>query len=143
MDYAAGALTVSDGKADIVRELRGDQPGRALLIGDGNSDLLASPAVDLFIGYGGVATRQKVLTEAPAFIHSRSLAPLLPIAGGPAAMRSLQTWSMPYQSLATKATYLIRTGALTFQNDQLESRFRAAFLSPDRPTRQTIHPGTY
>lgn len=143
MHYAEGALTVSDGKADIVRELRGDQPGRALLIGDGNSDLLAARAVDLFVGYGGVATRPKVLAEAPAFIHSPSLAPLLPLAGGPAAMRTLQTWAMPYQSLATKANYLIRTGALTFHHDELESRFRAAFLAPDRPTRETVYPGTY
>lgn len=130
MHYAAGALTVSDGKAQIVAELRGDQPGRALLIGDGNSDLLASAAVDLFVGYGGVVARPKVLAQAPAFIHSRSLAPLVPLAGGPEAMRQLQTWSMPYQSLAIKAKYLIRTGALTFQNDQLESRFRAAFITP-------------
>jgi phosphoserine phosphatase len=143
LDYAAGALTVSDGKAEIVAELRGNQPGRALLIGDGNSDLLAARAVDLFVGYGGVVTRSKVLAEAPAFIHSPSLAPLLPIAGGPAAMRSLRTWSMPYQSLATKATYLIRTGALTFHHDKLESRFRAAFFPADQPTRETIHPGTY
>ncbi|MEZ4516871.1 MAG: HAD-IB family phosphatase [Chloroflexota bacterium] len=134
LDYQAGALTVSDGKANIVTELRGDQPGRALLIGDGSSDLMAGPAVDLFVGYGGVVTRQKVLAEAPVYIHSRSLAPLLPIAGGPAAMRMLQKWPMPYQTLATKATYLIRTGALTFQDEQLESRFRAAFLAPDRPT---------
>lgn len=129
LNYTHGALTVSDGKAQIVAELRGDQTGRSLLIGDGNSDLLAGPAVDLFVGYGGVVTRSKVLAESPAFIHTRSLAPLLPLAGGPEAMRLLQTWSMTYQSLAMKATYLIRTGALTFQNEQLESRFRAAFLA--------------
>lgn len=143
LDYAAGSLTVSDGKADIVAELRGDQPGRSLLIGDGNSDLLAARAVDLFIGYGGVVTRPKVLAEAPVFIHSRSLAPLIPIAGGPAAIRLLRTWSMPYQSLATKATYLIRTGAVTFQDEQLNSRFRAAFFTQEPATRETIHPGTY
>ena len=48
------ALTVSDGKAQIVRELLGRQRGRSLLVGDGYSDLRAGAAVDLFVGYGGV-----------------------------------------------------------------------------------------
>ncbi|HIP72894.1 MAG TPA: HAD family hydrolase, partial [Anaerolineae bacterium] len=79
-DYEAGALTISDGKAQIVRELLGQQHGRSLLVGDGSSDLLAGQAVDLFVGFGGVVTRQQVLAEAPAFIHSRSIAPILALA---------------------------------------------------------------
>ncbi len=124
--YDKGALTVSDGKAQIVRELLGEQHGRSannrsLLIGDGNSDLLAGTAVDLFIGYGGVVPRNRVLSEAPAFIHSRSLAPLLPLAIGPAALKRLDN-----QNLAQKAVALIRTGQLTFQNARLERKFRKA-----------------
>ncbi len=131
LTYDAGALTVSDGKARIVREFLRTQSGRSLLIGDGMSDLLAGTAVDLFIGYGGVVTRQPVLAQAPAFIHSRSLAPLLPLAAGPAALKRFDN-----QNLAPKAVNLIRKGALTFQNEQLEQKFRKAcetiYPRPDR-----------
>lgn len=128
MTYTEGALTVSDGKAQIVRELMGDQRGRSLLIGDGDSDLQAGKAVDLFVGYGGVVSRQKVRDAAPAFINSESLAPLLALAGGPAALRILDTWTMQYQSLSSKARYLIHKGVVTFNNEQLESKFRQAFF---------------
>ena len=50
LNFEQGSLTISDGKAEIVRELLGEQDGRSLLIGDGSSDLLASRAVDLFVG---------------------------------------------------------------------------------------------
>ncbi|MCP4428228.1 MAG: HAD-IB family phosphatase [Chloroflexi bacterium] len=126
--YQKGALTVSDGKAQIVRELLGEQSGRSansrsLLIGDGNSDLLAGTAVDLFIGYGGVVVRDQVLANAPAFIHSASLAPLLALAAGPAAIRTI---SSVYQSIFNKGLQLIETGAITFQNERLDQKFRSA-----------------
>jgi phosphoserine phosphatase len=130
MTYQEGALTISDGKAQIVRELLGDQRGRSLLIGDGNSDLLAGRAVDLFVGYGGVVSRPKVRAEAPVFIECQSLAPLLAVAGGPAELRILNAWPMHYPSLSLKAQYLIHQGALIFNDEQLESKFRRAFLSP-------------
>lgn len=133
--YQSGALTVSNGKATIVADLLGDQRGRSLLIGDGTSDLLAGSAVDLFVGYGGVATRPRVLDEAPVFLHSRSLAPVLALAGGPAALRQARTWTMAHQTLATKTRYLIQTGAITFKDEQLETRFAGAFGLPQQSTR--------
>jgi phosphoserine phosphatase len=129
LQYQPGSLTVSDGKADIVAEFMANQRGRSLLIGDGNSDLLAGRAVDLFVGYGGVTSRPKVLAAAPAFIHSRSLAPLVALAGGPAALRRLRLGEMLHQTLSAKAMYLIATGAVTFQDELLESRFRAAIAA--------------
>ena len=101
LTYEEGALTASDGKAQIVQELLDGQEGRSLLIGDGASDLLAAPAVDLFVGYGGVVSRRRVREEAPAFIHSRSMAPLLALAAGPAAIR--QVIDTPYEDLSRKA----------------------------------------
>lgn len=130
LTYTEGALTVSDGKAQIVRELLGDQRGRSLLIGDGNSDLLAGQAVDLFVGYGGVVARPKVKEAARVFIASPSLAPLVALAGGPAELRMLSKWSMEYQSLSLKAHYLIQKGVVTFNDEQLESKFRGAFFAP-------------
>ncbi|MCA9970664.1 MAG: HAD-IB family phosphatase [Anaerolineales bacterium] len=122
--YEEGALTVSDGKAQIVRELLGSQRGRSLLIGDGSSDLLASTAVDLFVGFGGVVTRERVLAQAPAFIHSPSLAPLLALAAGPAALQRLRRQT--HDSILDKAFDLIDAGAITFQDERLKTKFHAA-----------------
>ncbi len=101
LTYEEGALTASDGKAQIVHELLDGQEGRSLLIGDGASDLLAARAVDLFVGYGGVVSRPRVRAEAPAFIHSRSMAPLLALAAGPAAIR--QVIDTPMRTCSRKA----------------------------------------
>ncbi|MCA9933675.1 MAG: HAD-IB family phosphatase [Ardenticatenaceae bacterium] len=128
-----GALTVSDGKAQIVRELLGEQHGRSLLIGDGYSDLMAGTAVDLFVGFGGVISRERVRANAPAFIHSASLAPLLALAASPAALIQLQTTED--QLIASKALNLIKTGAITFNDEQLKTKFNAAFHA----AHQTIH----
>ena len=133
-----GALTVSDGKAQIVRELLGNQHGRSLLIGDGYSDLVAGtaatpPVVNLFVGFGGVVNRERVRASAPAFIHSTSLAPLLALAAGPASLAHLQTTE--HEPIANKALTLIETGAITFTNEQLKTKFDDAFSA----TRQTIH----
>jgi phosphoserine phosphatase len=93
LDYGKGALAISEGKEKIVRELTGDKHGRRVMVGDGTSDLLASEAVDLFIGYGGVAARPKVRAGAPVFIESLDLAPVLPLAAGPAALERLEETS--------------------------------------------------
>lgn len=128
LDYLAfdeGPLTVSDGKARIVRELIGDKQGRSLLIGDGNSDFHASAAVDLFVGFGGVESRQQVRDNAPAFIHSESIAPLLALAAGPALMKNLSTKS--HINLLQKTHDLITQGAITFNDARLGQKFQAAY----------------
>jgi len=124
MNFDEGPLTVSDGKALIVKELMGSASGKSLLIGDGSSDLLASRAVDLFVGYGGVVARERVLAEAPVFLHSRSLAPLLPLITGPAACRAAR--NQPYEPLFKKGLQLIETGAITFKDERLNQKFRSA-----------------
>jgi phosphoserine phosphatase len=128
LTFDEGALTVSDGKAEIVQQLVGGKSGRSLLIGDGSSDLLASRAVDLFVGYGGVEKRERVLNEAPAFIHSPSLAPLLALAAGPATLARLSQ-SEQYGPLAKKSIHLIKTGAITFTDERLKQKFQQAFHS--------------
>lgn len=135
LTYEEGALTVSDGKAHIVKELLAGKNGRSLLIGDGSSDLLASQAVDLFVGFGGVATRSRVLAEAPAFIHSPSLAPILALAAGPAAIHQLHR--TPHHTIFQKALNLIQTGALTFNNERIHHKFSAAINA----THQTVYSG--
>ena len=136
LSYTEGGLTVSDGKAQIVKELLGDQGGRTLLIGDGVSDLLAGSVVDLFVGFGGVVKRERVANEAPVFIDSKSLAPLLALAGGPYAAHTLQ--GTIHQPVLEKANNLISMGVINFQNEQFKNKFHMAWDS----THQTIHSGS-
>lgn len=125
LSYPDDSLTVSDGKAQIVGELLADQGGRSLFIGDGVSDLLAGRAVDLFVGFGGVVTRSRVQAEAPVFIHSKSLAPLLALAAGPASLATLE--SSDYQEVALKARNLINQGAISFHSEELNDKFDKAW----------------
>ncbi len=80
LGHDGGPLTIGRGKAEIIRRLRGSASGRAMLIGDGGSDLEASEAVDLFVGFGGVVARPKVAAGARVFIRAATLAPILPLA---------------------------------------------------------------
>ncbi len=125
LSYSSDSLTVSDGKAQIVGDFLGDQMGRSLFVGDGVSDLLASRAVDLFVGFGGVVTRSRVQSEAPVFINSHSLAPLLALAAGPASLASLE--GSDYQDVAEKAKILINQGAISFQSEELNDKFDKAW----------------
>ena len=43
-------------------------PGRAIMVGDGLSDLEARDVVDLFIGFGGAVYRSRVVSESPVYI---------------------------------------------------------------------------
>ncbi len=125
VDYEGGALTVSNGKAQIVSELLGNRSGRSLLIGDGVSDLLTAHAVDLFVGYGGVVERPRVAEEAPCYIHGDRLAPLLALATGPANLLSLE--GTPHWEVAAQALRSIEDGVITFQNERLKSKFEQAY----------------
>lgn len=125
MTYQAGPLTVSDGKAQIVRELINGSSGRALLIGDGTSDMHASRVLDLFVGYGGVIARPIIEAEAPVFLRTPSLAPLLALAAGPAMMATLHETA--HEAVARQAESLILKGALTFNDEQLEQKFNRAY----------------
>ena len=72
-------LTHSGGKPELIAELQARfQPAHTVMVGDGASDLEAKPVVDLFVGYGGYVTREKVCAGAGAFIHRLAeLPPLL------------------------------------------------------------------
>ena len=61
-------LTRPGGKELAVRDLRARSHGKAAFIGDGVSDLEAKPAVDLFIGFGGVVVRPRVKENANLYV---------------------------------------------------------------------------
>ena len=61
-------LTQPGGKELVVRDVRARSHGKAAFIGDGVSDLEAKPAVDLFIGFGGVVVRPRVKENADLYV---------------------------------------------------------------------------
>ncbi|MBL8119763.1 MAG: HAD-IB family phosphatase [Anaerolineae bacterium] len=125
LDYDEGPLTVSSGKPAIIHALAEGKHGRRLMIGDGASDLATQPIVDLFVGFGGVVTREKVVSGAGAFIYEISLAPILPIAAGPSARARLA--GTPYQSIFDRGLDLVRSARLTFKNPDMDLAFKKAF----------------
>jgi len=61
-------LSRPGGKELVVRDVRARSHGKAAFIGDGVSDLEAKPAVDLFIGFGGVVVRPRVKENADLYV---------------------------------------------------------------------------
>ena len=77
-------LTRPGGKEIVVRDIRARSHGKAVFIGDGFSDLETKAAVDLFIGYGGVAVRDLVRDGADSYVTDPDLRSLIPtIIGSP------------------------------------------------------------
>ncbi len=126
LDYHKGALAVSDGKADIVKQFLDGCSGRSLLVGDGTSDLRAARAVDLFLGYGGVAVRAAVEREAPVFMRCPSLAPVLALAAGPAMLRKRDRVN---PELVLKTVELVQSGVFEFRDESLRAKFEDAWTA--------------
>lgn len=125
LDHDAGPLTETHGKADIVRQLREGRPGRALLVGDGVSDLMAQAAVDLLVGFGGAVRRERVVTEADVFIECDSLAPVLPLSASPFERQRCDHTG--YGPLLRKGLRLIRQGAVRFRESAMRERILKAY----------------
>lgn len=117
--HDGGPLTIGKGKADIIRNLRRQHRGRAMLIGDGISDLEASEAVDMFVGFGGVVSREKVRAEADVFIHAASLAPILPLA---------LARPLPGHALFAQGITLIQQNLVSFKSEQLAVALKSKLL---------------
>lgn len=125
LDHDAGPLTETHGKADIIGRLRQGRFGKALLVGDGVSDLMARPATDLLIGFGGVVRRQRVAAEADVFLECDSLAPVLPLAASAADCQRCA--AAGYRPLLDKGLGLIRAGAVRFQDTAARQRILKAY----------------
>lgn len=125
LDYDAGPLTETHGKAEIVRQLREGRPGRVLLVGDGVSDLMARPGVDLLIGFGGVVSRERVAAEADVFIECDSLAPILPLSASPSDCQ--RCTHVGHNRLLRKGLDLIHEGAVYFRNPAMRGRILKAY----------------
>lgn len=70
--------TRSGGKPEVIRALKRElAPARVVMVGDGVSDLETKPEVDLFIGFGRYAAREKVRAGAHRFVSSLAELPSL------------------------------------------------------------------
>ncbi len=126
LDYDEGPLTVSSGKPEIIEALAQGYDGRRLMVGDGSSDLATRSVVDLFVGFGGVVTREKVLRDSDVFIHSDSIAPVLPLAAGPGGYA--RVIGTPHQPVFEKGIRLaLQQNQMQIQREDLRYTFEAAF----------------
>lgn len=112
-------LTGTGGKNQIIRRIREQYPGRAMMIGDGLSDLEVHEDVDLFVGFGGAAFRQRIADQSPVYIHSLNLAAILPLALGQLGNtpRFARLWAEGLQG--------VYSDEVTFKDPEM----RASFLS--------------
>ncbi len=120
LDIETNPLTGTGGKNKIIAEIRAQNPGRVLLIGDGLSDLEVAAEVDLFIGFGGAVYRPKIADESPIYIHEARLAPVLPLALGQLGNtpQFARLWADGLQSIYANQT--------TFQDPALKAMFLSA-----------------
>jgi phosphoserine phosphatase len=122
LDYAEGPLTVSSGKPSIVRELAGNRFGRRILVGDGVSDLATrQDSVNLFVGFGGVAVREKVEKEADVFIYPATLAPMLPLTAGYEGWLAVR--GTAFETVYLKGIKLGLSEAVRFRDEELQAAF--------------------
>lgn len=113
-------LTGRGGKGVVIDHIRRTHPGRALLIGDGTSDLEAQSHVDLFVGFGGVAQRAQVAKQSPIYIATAYLSPLVPIALG--RLGSAPTWRYLFDDGLRR----VESGEVIFRDSALRDAFLAA-----------------
>lgn len=125
LDYEEGPLTVTSGKPQMIQELAEKLHGRRIMIGDGASDLATQNVVDLFVGFGGVVSRDKVREQSDAFIHSTSLAPILPMVTGPTGY--IQLKGTAFEALYEKGLQLAQDNQLSFGKADLQETFERAF----------------
>lgn len=76
--FIEGPLRRNHGKLQIIRQI----PGKKIMIGDSITDLEVKECVDLFVGYGAVARRERVEKESEIYLYTQSLAPVLAISAG-------------------------------------------------------------
>lgn len=128
LGFARGDLTTTRGKQHVVAELLAGRAGGSLLVGDGVSDLMATPSVDLVAGFGGVVERSAVALGAGAYIRSQSISPVLPLAVGPVAD---QLDDPQLRRVFDLGVRLANEGSIEFRDPDLARRFAQAFELDD------------
>ena len=120
----ANPLTGTGGKNKVITRIRALHPGRAMMVGDGLSDLEARYEVDLFIGFGGVVYRPVVVRESPIYIHTPYLSPIYPLALGKAGT-STTVSAKTNPHLWADGIQRIYDGEVSFRDPEMHSIFLA------------------
>lgn len=121
MVYEANPLAGTGGKNRIIAaKIRKVHQGRTMLIGDGGSDLEASPEVDLFVGFGGAVYRERVAEESPVYVHKLSLASILPLALGQLGNTS------PFTRLWAEGMQEFHNEEVVFKDNAMQDKFFGA-----------------
>lgn len=63
-------LTTDGGKAEIIKKLKNKNNNKIIFVGDSAGDMEAGKYADLFIGYGGIIEREKVILGSSYFAHN-------------------------------------------------------------------------
>lgn len=100
------------------------------MVGDGSSDLATRDVVDLFVGFGGVVSRDRVRRDSAVFIQCESIAPILPLAAGPSGYE--RVIGTPHQAIFERGIALSANGGLEIQSHDLRRTFERAFENNDR-----------
>lgn len=77
--FAPTPLVETNGKRKAIAQLAGTEH-EVMLVGDGITDLEARDEVKLFVGFGGVARRERVAAEADVYIQAKRLSAIVPLA---------------------------------------------------------------
>lgn len=116
-----GPLSVAGGKRSLIMILKREGQ-KNVFVGDSFIDAETKPPVDLFVGYGGVVTREKVKHISDIFITCKSMAAILPFILTSKEENYLN--KSQYRSVLTKAYKLVEAGfAIRNQASVLKTRF--------------------
>jgi phosphoserine phosphatase len=118
-------LSGSSGKAVIIDQIRSRYRGRAMLIGDGLSDLEAMAHVDLFVGFGGVVHRERVAAQAPVYLKTAHLSPIVPLALGRLG------YTAPWRYLMHDGAQRIAAREVIFQDESMRESLLDAISRAD------------
>lgn len=127
LNFAPTPLAESNGKTEVVRELSASR--RAMLVGDGATDLAAKEAVRLFVGFGGVTRRESVAAGAEVFIDGPGLAPVLPLALSRAGAGKLAGTS--FEAVLASGREALMRGRVHFRKHALRERVLRAHAAAE------------
>jgi hypothetical protein len=81
--------------------------------------------VELFVGFGGVAQRDRVARQSPLYVRARSLAPLVPLTLGRLGSQCEGRCAELYRA----GLRYVKQGAVLFNDPSLEEAFHKAMLN--------------
>jgi len=143
LDIAPTPLIETEGKRAVIKELAGNET-RTMLIGDGITDLEARQMVKLFVGFGGVVRRERVASEADAYVESPGLEAIVPLALSESRVKLIQ--GTKHEKVFQEGIESLKQGLVRFNHQTLKQQINArlnSFEAIDDPTIDLLHLSRY